>query len=64
MMDIMRIENAEHGIRVHTLSPGLALTQSEDEREKKNLSASDVADWVMWLLTRPPHLRSNGAILI
>jgi NADP-dependent 3-hydroxy acid dehydrogenase YdfG len=64
MMDIMRIENADHGIRVHTLSPGLALTPSDDESEKKSLSASDIAEWAVWVLTRPSHLRSNGSILI
>lgn len=64
MMDIMRIENAEHGIRVHTLSPGLALTASDDENEKSFLSTSDVAEWAVWILTRPAHLRSNGSILI
>jgi NAD(P)-dependent dehydrogenase (short-subunit alcohol dehydrogenase family) len=64
MMDIMRMENAEHGIRVHTLSPGLALTPSNDKESKPSLSASDIAEWAVWLLTRPEHLRSNGAILI
>ncbi len=64
MMDIMRIENAEHGIRVHALSPGLALTPADDNKSKPSLSTTDIAEWVVWLLTRPDHLRSNGAILI
>jgi NAD(P)-dependent dehydrogenase (short-subunit alcohol dehydrogenase family) len=64
MMDIMRTENAEHGIRVHTLSPGLALTPTDDNESKPSLSTTDVAGWAVWLLTRPDHLRSNGAILV
>lgn len=64
MMDIMRLENADHGIRVHTLSPGLALTPFTDPDSKPSLTPADVADWAIWLLTRPAHLRPNGSILI
>lgn len=64
LMDLIRIENAEHGIRVHVLAPGLAQTQTHDADGRPNLTIADVADWVVWVLTRPAHLRPNGPIVI
>lgn len=64
LMDLIRVENAEHGIRVHVLAPGLAQTQPQDADGRPNLTTRDVADWVLWVLTRPGHLRPNGPILI
>lgn len=64
LMDAARVENAEHGIRVHVLAPGLAQTQRHDSDGKPNLTHRDVAEWVLWVLARPDHLRPNGPILI
>ncbi len=64
LMDVVRVENAEHGIRVHVLAPGLAQTQPRDADGQPNLTHQDVADWVLWVLSRPDHLRPNGPILI
>lgn len=64
LMDLVRVENAEHGIRVHVLAPGLAQTQPHDDDGKPNLTTEQVADWVLWVLSRPDHLRANGPILI
>jgi 3-oxoacyl-[acyl-carrier protein] reductase len=64
LMELIRAESSEHGIRTHILSPGLALSTPFDAEGKPNLTTDDVAEWVMWLLTRPNHLRGNSPILI
>ncbi len=64
LMDAARVENADRGIRVHVLAPGLAQTQRHDSDGRPNLTHQDVAEWVLWVLGRPAHLRSNGPILI
>lgn len=64
LMELIRAENAEFGIRAHILSPGLAVSAPFDAEGKPNLTTNDVAEWVLWLLTRPPHLRGNSPILI
>jgi len=64
LMDLIRVENAEQGIRVHVLAPGLAQTQPLDSDGRPNLTTNDVADWVLWALTRPDHLRPIGPIVI
>jgi len=64
LMELIRAENIEYGIRTHILSPGLALNTPFDFEGKPNLTTNDVAEWVVWLLTRPDHLRGNSPILI
>ncbi len=64
LMELIRVENAEFGIRTHILSPGVALTNELDSEGKPALTASHVAEWVIWLFTRPAHLRGNGLLLI
>jgi NADP-dependent 3-hydroxy acid dehydrogenase YdfG len=64
LIELIRAENIEHGIRTHILSPGLALDTPFDADGKPNLTTSDVAEWAVWLLTRPNHLRGNSPILI
>lgn len=64
LMELIRAENAEFGIRTHILAPGVALTNDLDSEGKPALTASHIADWTIWLLTRPAHLRANGVILV
>ena len=64
LMELIRIENSEFGIRTHILGPGLTVTDEFNLEGQPNLLAAHVADWAVWLLSRPPHLRSNGPILI
>ncbi len=64
LMELIRAENIEYGIRTHILSPGLALNTPFDFEGKPNLTTNDVAEWVVWLLTRPDHLRGNSPIRI
>jgi len=64
LMELIRAENSGYGIRTHTVSPGLALSTPFDSEGRPNLTVNDVAEWVLWLLTRPDHLRGNSPILI
>lgn len=64
LMKLIEAENRAYGVRTHFLSPGVALTTNEDSEGKPALMPSHIADWTIWLLTRPMHLRSNGPILI
>lgn len=64
LMELIRKENQEYGIRTHILAPGVALTTDKDSSGQPTLTTSNVAEWVIWLLTRPSHLRSNGVILV
>lgn len=61
-------ENQELGIRVDTLCPGMVVTEmTEDNRalnQDKCLYPEDIADLVMWLLTRRPNLKIGRPILI
>lgn len=64
LMELIRVENAAFGIRTHVLSPGVALTGETDSAGKPALTAQHIADWAVWLLTRPAHLRGTGPVLI
>ena len=64
LMELIRVENSGLGIRTNVLSPGVALTADTDSEGKPALTASQIADWAMWLLSRPAHLRGNGPIVI
>ena len=64
LMEFIKAENSEYGVRTHILSPGLALSDPLDMEGKPTLTTENVSDWVLWLLTRPAHLRANGPILI
>jgi len=62
LMDLIRVENAEFGVRTHVLAPGVALTTERDSSGAPALTAAHVAEWAVWLLTRPAGLRGNGPI--
>ncbi len=64
LMELIKLENAEFGVRTHILSPGVALTAAIDSEGKPALTSEHVAEWAVWLLSRPAHLRGNGQILI
>ena len=64
LMELIRAENSELGIRTHILSPGVTITSDTDSNGKPALKASHVAQWAVWLLTRPVHLRGNGPIVV
>lgn len=64
LMELIRAENTEFGIRTHVLAPGLAMDTPFDAEGKPNLTTAHVAEWVVWMLTRPSHLRGNSPVLI
>jgi NADP-dependent 3-hydroxy acid dehydrogenase YdfG len=64
LLKLIESENREYGVRTHILSPGVALTINKDSEGKPSLMPSHIADWAIWLLTRPAHLRGNGPILV
>jgi len=64
LMELIRSENSEFGIRTHVLSPGLAMDTPFDSEGKPNLTTTHVAEWAVWMLTRPAHLRGNSPVLV
>jgi NAD(P)-dependent dehydrogenase (short-subunit alcohol dehydrogenase family) len=64
LLELIRVENTEYGIRTHILSPGVALTLDTDSTGQPAMTTTHVAEWAIWLLTRPAHLRGNGPILV
>ena len=64
LLELIRVENAELGIRTHLLAPGVASTAAVDSAGRPTLTAAHVAEWAVWLLTRPAYLRGNGPILV
>jgi NADP-dependent 3-hydroxy acid dehydrogenase YdfG len=68
----LRIDLVKHGIRVSSISPGMAETEFSivryhgDEEKAKAvyagltpLNANDIADTVEFIITRPPHVSIN-----
>lgn len=64
LMELIRAENAEYGIRTNILSPGVALTVDTDSEGRPALTSAHIAEWVIWLISRPNQLRGAGPILI
>ena len=61
-------ENQELGIRVDTVCPGMVITEMTEKRagldHDKCLYPEDIADLVMWLLTRRPNIKIGRPVLI
>jgi 3-hydroxy acid dehydrogenase/malonic semialdehyde reductase len=73
----MRIELVQHGIKVSSLNPGMAETEFSvvrlhgDEERAKNvykgidaLKAEDIAETILWMISRPPHVNINELIIM
>jgi 3-hydroxybutyrate dehydrogenase len=56
----IQLENEPAGIRVDTLCTGVAQSKAVPNA----LHPGDVADWVLWLFTRPAGLKTTGPILV
>jgi NAD(P)-dependent dehydrogenase (short-subunit alcohol dehydrogenase family) len=61
-------ENQEFGIRVDTICPGMVVTPMSEGspglNEDKCLYPEDIADLVIWLLSRRPNVKIGRPILI
>jgi NAD(P)-dependent dehydrogenase (short-subunit alcohol dehydrogenase family) len=61
-------ENQEFGIRVNTICPGMVVSEMTENSpgldHSKCLYPEDIADLVLWLLTRRPNVKIGTPILI
>ncbi len=61
-------ENQEYGIRVDTICPGMVVTDMTENSigldHSKCLFPEDIADLVLWLVTRRPNIKIGNPILI
>ena len=61
-------ENQELGIRVDTVCPGMVITEMTENAagldHNKCLYPEDIADLVIWLLTRRPNIKIGRPVLI
>ncbi|MCL4265616.1 MAG: SDR family oxidoreductase [Anaerolineae bacterium] len=68
LAEYIQAENQELNIRVNTICPGMVLTPMAQDSpgliHDKCLSPEDIADLVMWLLTRHPNLKIGLPVLI
>ena len=68
MGEYIQRENQDYNIRVNTICPGMVvseMTQDSDGLDHaKCLYPEDIADLVLWLLTRRPNIKIGTPILI
>jgi NADP-dependent 3-hydroxy acid dehydrogenase YdfG len=61
-------ENQELGIRVDTICPGMVVTEMTENNPRLNqeraLYPEDIADLVIWLLSRRPNIKIGRPLLI
>jgi len=68
MGEYIQRENQEFGIRVNTICPGMVVTETTEHSagldHSKCLYPEDIADLVIWLLTRRANIKIGTPILI
>jgi 3-oxoacyl-[acyl-carrier protein] reductase len=68
MGEYIQRENQELNIRVNTICPGMVVTEMTEDSSgldlEKCLYPEDIADLVLWLLTRRPNVKIGTPILI
>jgi 3-oxoacyl-[acyl-carrier protein] reductase len=66
--EFVQRENQELNIRVNTICPGMVVTEMTEDSpgldHSKCLYPEDIADLVIWLLTRRPNIKIGTPILI
>jgi NAD(P)-dependent dehydrogenase (short-subunit alcohol dehydrogenase family) len=68
LSEYIQRENQELGIRVDTICPGMVVTDMTADSpgliHEKCLFPEDIADLVLWVLTRRPNIKIGSPILI
>jgi NAD(P)-dependent dehydrogenase (short-subunit alcohol dehydrogenase family) len=68
MSEYIQRENQDYNIRVNTICPGMVVSEMTQDDEgldrAKCLYPEDIADLVLWLLTRRPNIKIGTPILI
>jgi NADP-dependent 3-hydroxy acid dehydrogenase YdfG len=66
--EFVQRENQEYGVRVDTICPGMVITEMTQESQgldhSKCLYPEDIAELVLWLLTRRQNIKIGTPILI
>jgi NADP-dependent 3-hydroxy acid dehydrogenase YdfG len=66
--EFIQRENQEYGVRVDTICPGMVITEmTQDSRgldHSKCLYPEDIAELVLWLVTRRANIKIGTPILI
>ncbi len=66
--EFIQRENQEHGVRVDTICPGMVITEMTQNSpgldHSKCLYPEDIAELVLWLLTRRANIKIGTPILI
>jgi 3-oxoacyl-[acyl-carrier protein] reductase len=66
--EFIQRENQDHGVRVNTICPGMVITEMTENTKglnhEKSMQPEDIADLVMWLLTRRSNIKIGLPILI
>ena len=68
MGEYIQRENQELNIRVNTICPGMVVSEMTEDSpgldQEKCLYPEDIADLVLWLLTRRPNIKIGTPVLI
>jgi NAD(P)-dependent dehydrogenase (short-subunit alcohol dehydrogenase family) len=68
LSEYIQRENQELGIRVDTICPGMVITEMTEHsaglNHDKCLMPDDIADLVLWLVTRRPNIKIGTLVLI
>lgn len=68
LAEFIQRENQEYGIRVNTICPGMVITEMTENikrlNHEKSMQPEDIADLVMWLLTRRTNIKIGLPMLI
>ncbi len=68
LSEFIQRENQDFSIRVNTICPGMVITEMTENasglNHENSLQADDIADLVLWLLTRRANIKIGRPILI
>ncbi len=68
LAEYIQCENQDSGIRVDTVCPGMVVTEMTSNNPRldhsKSLEPDDIADLVLWLLTRRDNIKIGRPVLI